>query len=227
VDPDDPITKLFEKFLNENLFKLKALGDFRNWYVINHQEIILREDKPAPLDIGLELLRAAYLYAGREKEIPDWLVSERIPETQLVESIQESDVIIKSALEKYTNEQVVKAMPIWRQENPEFSLPKTITQRFIKLMQSDLLPDVKFNKKSEILIGKGILNELYRHAVNKDQLTDLSSLANYMGGEYRKSDGRMYVAITESKLNDYFNTVIDDQKKIDDNFRESGSPGSL
>jgi hypothetical protein len=220
VSPDDPITKLFETFLNENLFKLKALGDFRNWYVINHQEIILGENKPKPLNIGLELLRAAYSYAGREGEIPEWLVSERIPETQLVESIQESDVIIKSGLGKYINEQVIKAIPVWRQENPEFELPKTITKRFIKLVKFDLLPDVKFNKNSEILISKGILIELYRHGVSKDQLTDLKSLANYMNGEHRKSDGRMYVAITESKLNDYFNTVIDDQKKID---RFSGS----
>jgi hypothetical protein len=223
IDPEDPRTKIFEKFLGENLRKLKALGDFRNSHVMNNQEIIFNENKPKPLDIGLEILKAAYSYAG--KKIPEWLVRERIPETQLVESIQENDVIIKSAFEKYVNEQVVKAISVWRQEDDRFELPKTISKRFVKLIESDLLPDVKFNKSLEILISKGILIELYRHGVKKDQLTDLKSLANYMGGDYRKNN-KIFVVVTEARLNDYFNTVVDEQLKIDANYANNGSNGS-
>ena len=31
----------FDKFLDENLDRLGALGDFRNWYVMNNQDLIL------------------------------------------------------------------------------------------------------------------------------------------------------------------------------------------
>jgi hypothetical protein len=69
---DDPRTKVFEEFLRVNLPRLKALGDFRNWHIMNHQAELLDESRPEPLDLGLNILKEAFLFCG--KNIPQWLI---------------------------------------------------------------------------------------------------------------------------------------------------------
>ena len=69
---NDAKAQEFKEFLRINLPRLKALGDFRNWYVMNNQQEIIDEKRPLPLDLGLKILRAVFDYGG--KEIPAWLV---------------------------------------------------------------------------------------------------------------------------------------------------------
>ena len=44
----DPVAIAFKEFLRKNLKRGKALGDFRNWFIMNNQETILDEARPAP-----------------------------------------------------------------------------------------------------------------------------------------------------------------------------------
>ena len=51
---DDSKALEFKEFLRLNLDRLKALGDFRNWYIINNQDTILDEKRLPSLDLGLK-----------------------------------------------------------------------------------------------------------------------------------------------------------------------------
>ena len=108
---DDPDAIKFREFLRTDLKWLKALGDFRNWYIINHQAEILDDRRPPPLDLGYNILKEAYKMVGREA--PEW-TGYRLPENQLQESMEDNTVLVKRAFEKYIDEQVNRAVPIWR-----------------------------------------------------------------------------------------------------------------
>ena len=76
---DNPKAIEFKGFIRINLKRLKALGDSRNWYIMNYQQEILDdESRPLPLDLGYKILEEAYKATG--KIIPEWL-SLRLPET--------------------------------------------------------------------------------------------------------------------------------------------------
>ena len=68
---NDPVALGFKEYLRMNLKRLKALGDFRNWFIMNNQELILDESRPLPLDLGFKILSEAYKAAGRI--MPEWL----------------------------------------------------------------------------------------------------------------------------------------------------------
>jgi hypothetical protein len=80
------------------------LGDFRNWYVMNHQEEVLSavyEEKMILLDLGSKILAAAYEYSG--VPIPDWLKTRRLPQNQMENSFVDNRVAIKNAFETLIN----------------------------------------------------------------------------------------------------------------------------
>ena len=87
--------------MRTDLKRLKGLGEFRNWYIVNHQEEILDEARPLALDLGLKILSEAYKAVGNK--MPEWLKL-RLPENQLQESIGDNTVIVKRAFEKYIDE---------------------------------------------------------------------------------------------------------------------------
>ena len=157
----------------DNLPRLKALGDFRNWYVMNNQQEIIDEKRPLPLDLGLKILRAVFDYGG--KEIPAWLVEQRLSENQLEESIQDNDVIVKRAFEKYIDEQVKTAILLWREKleyENKVDIPNQISERLVKLVQSNLLPDMRFSDRNlAVIIKTGILTELHSRGVSQRPVT--------------------------------------------------------
>jgi hypothetical protein len=195
----------FKEVLRVNLSRLKTLGDFRNWYVMNHQEEFLDEKRAEPLELGLKILKEAFTFCG--KKIPQWLVEERLPENQLEESMQDNDVIVKRAFEKYIDEQFNKAIQFWKSQlaiGETIQIPKDISDRLVKLAESNVLPDIKYTRNFEVIIRKGILTELYNHGVTKDQLPNLRALSDYMQADYRQSHSKMVVAATVAKLSKYF-----------------------
>ena len=62
-----------------------------------------------------------------------------------------------------------------------------------------------------IAIDTGILSELYRYGITKEQLSNLKALADYMGAKYHKSDGKMIVEITNEQLRMYFGEEEEDK----------------
>lgn len=185
----DPIAKEFSEFLLNNLHRLKLLGQFRNWHVMttmNNQSI---QDK----ELGFNLIVKAYEYAGIC--MPEWF-NLKLSENQLEESLSDGSVDVKSAFEAHITNSFDRFLPIWRIENPELKgvkLEKSTTDRLAKLLDSNRLPDIKRNMTNNIMIYKGILAELYRLGVTKDQLPNLRALSDYMSAEYTRDRHGYYV----------------------------------
>ena len=52
---DDEAAIKFKEFLRTDLGRLRDLGDFRNWFIMNNQELFLDEAKrPLPLDLRIK-----------------------------------------------------------------------------------------------------------------------------------------------------------------------------
>ena len=85
----------FEEFIRVNLKRLKALGNFRNSYIMYHRTILDPETRPALLDLGLKILEEAYAFTGQK--LPDW-IKLRLPENQLEESIEDNRVIVEKSI---------------------------------------------------------------------------------------------------------------------------------
>ena len=77
----------------------------------------------------------------------------------------------------------------------------------MKLIDSNLLPDIKRAQNKDMIIYRGILAELYKYGVTTDQLPNLKALADYIGGKYRKSHGNKVVVCTAVQLAEYFDKI--------------------
>lgn len=134
-----PRPQEFKEFLPNNLHRLKALGQFRNWLVMttmNNEDIQQKE-------LGLYLIVKAYEYAG--VSMPEWF-KQKLSENQLEESLSDGSVDVRRALEAYITNSFDRFLPIWRIENPELKgvkLEKNTTDRLAKLLDSNRLPDIK------------------------------------------------------------------------------------
>ena len=98
--------------------------------------------------------------------------------------------------ETYIDVNFRNALSYWqRTETPEdvLLLPKETSSRLVKLIDSNLLPDIKRSQHGDIIIRKGILVELYRCGVTSEQLPNLNALADYMKARFRKAHGNKVV----------------------------------
>ena len=152
------------------------------------------------LDLGLKILSEAYKSCWQQNARMVKVKTTREPKLQ--ESIEDNTVIVKRAFEKYIDESLNSPLlSFWRlndsgKEISTIESFSTISYRIWQLADSNLLPDIKITRNAEIIIRKGILVELYKHGVTRDQLPTLKSLADYMNASYRKSDGNKVVAST-------------------------------
>ena len=62
------------------------------------------------------------------------------------------------------------------EEDDVLPLPKVTSSRLVKLIDSNLLPDIKRSPSKDIIIRKGLLVELYKHGVTREQLPNLKAL---------------------------------------------------
>jgi hypothetical protein len=222
INDRDTKAKQFREFMRLNLSRLNALGIYRNWWIMTNQSEILDEKKSVPpLDLGLKILKAAFDYVNMK--IPQWLLEERLPEDELQESMEDNHIIVKRSFEKYIDQQLNAAIPIWRSKlvgEDKINIPNDISDRLIQLAKSNILPDIKYTRNFEVIIRKGILEELYSYGVTAKQLPNLKALADYMRTSYRKSNGKAVVAASVAKLTAYFDEVGDEENSGE--FGESG-----
>jgi hypothetical protein len=118
-------------------------------------------------------------------------------------------VIIKRAFETYIDLNSKNALSYWYKEDPKedgLKLPKEITSRLAKLVDSNLLADIKRERKTaEIYITKGILVELYKYGLTPEQLPNLPTLHHCIEvSRYKKRDGYWVVYCNVSQLERYF-----------------------
>ena len=180
---DDPEAIKFREFMRTNLKKLNALGDFRNWYIINHQAEILDDKRPPPLDLGYKILMEAYKMVG--KEVPDGLATGYL-KTNCRNLWRITPYLSKGRSKSTSTNRLTEPVPIWRAKlarEQVLELSEFISYRLQKLAESNFLPDIKWvvkKGKSEFRISRGILGELYRCGVTRDQCPNLRALADYL-----------------------------------------------
>ena len=209
--PNDQESIDCKEFMRTNLGRLRSLGNFRNWYVMNHQDYILDDKRKPPLDLGFEILTKAYEYVG--KEVPIWL-SLRLPQNQLEQAVQDNALLVKHAFIKYINDRYGKAVSIWKAASHEFGFQEDVSYRLKQLGISNLITDVKIKIETKdgiegfrAIIGRGILEEIYDKGISHDQCPNLRQLADYMGvgpDNYRKIHGCMKIDADCKTLFEYF-----------------------
>lgn len=207
---DDPQAVEFRQFIATEFDKLYHLGDFRNWYIINHQDLILsaiNEESTPMLDLGMKILMAAYQYAGLP--IPDWF-SRRLAQNQLENSLVDNKVAIKNAFETLINVNLknFNKYDIFDQSH----IQDAVSNRVFNLIDGKKLPYMKRSKKDQnrVIINTGILSELYRHGVTKDQLPNLKALADEMDGIYSRDDYGAILKLTTDQIREFFDTIKGD-----------------
>jgi hypothetical protein len=207
---DDPQAVEFRQFIATEFDKLYHLGDFRNWYIINHQDLILsaiNEESTPMLDLGMKILMAAYQYAGLP--IPDWF-SRRLAQNQLENSLVDNKVAIKNAFETLINVNLknFNKYDIFDQSH----IQDAVSNRVFNLIDGKKLPYMKRSKKDQnrVIINTGILSELYKHGVTKDQLPNLKALADEMGGIYSRDDYGAILKLTTDQIREFFDTIKGD-----------------
>lgn len=149
--------------LLQSLDKLHTLGQFRNKFIMDNQQLIL-DKKITPLEKAKKILIAAYESA--QLLVPCWLIRKQLEQNHLEESIEDNSVLIKRAFETYIDVNFRSGLAFWQrteapEDKPILKLPEQISLRLVKLVDSNLLADIKRAKNSDIIIHKGILVELY------------------------------------------------------------------
>ena len=87
-------------------------------------------------------------------------------------------------------------------------IPNQISERLVKLVQSNLLPDMRFSDRNlAVIIKTGILTELHSRGVSKDQLPNLKALADYMNADYRTNQGKRVIIADKAQLSAYFDEM--------------------
>ena len=132
------------------------------------------------LDLGTKILAAAYQHVGLA--MPDWLKTRRLPQNQMESSFVDSMVAIKNAFETLINVNLKNFNKLDKFE--ESDIKQSVANRVANLLDGRMLPYIKRSSSDDnkVLINTGILAELYKYGVTRDQLPNLKALADVMGG---------------------------------------------
>jgi hypothetical protein len=198
--------KQFDDLLMSEGYKLLALGLFRNKFIMEHQDLIL-DKKLTPFDKARKIIIAAYEAAGIL--VPCWLMRKQLEQNQLEESIADNKVIIKRAFETYIDVNFRNALNYWHRDDPKqdgLELPTQISDRLAKLVDSNLLPDIKRSQRTnELCITRGVLAELYKYGLAPEQLPNLPALHHCIeGSRYKIRSGHWVIYCNASQLERYF-----------------------
>jgi hypothetical protein len=197
----------FDALLSQ-LEKLHELGRFRNKFIMDNQQLIL-DKKLTPFEKARKILLAAYEAA--EMLVPCWLMTKQLEQNHLEESIIDAKEAVLNAFENM----IIDKMKNLRGINELEKYPDAYL-RFDHLISNELLPFAKKLKEKgqsdeytdRIAINSGILTELYKYGITKEQLSNLKALADCMKAKYCKSHGKIVLEINEKELEGYFGKEI-------------------
>ena len=122
-----------------------------------------------------------------------------------METIEDAKAAVRSAFENM----IIEKIKNLKGTNDLTNYSKS-SDRFVNLVDNNMLPFAKRLKDKDksytenIAIGSGILSEIYKYGVSKEQLSNLKALADYMGGKHHKSDGKNVIEISINGLCTYF-----------------------
>jgi hypothetical protein len=153
---------------------------------------------------------SSYEHAGIP--MPDWLKTRRLPQNQLESSFVDNRVAIKNAFETLIN---VNLKNFNKHDIFEEShIREAVSNRVANLLDGKKLPYLNRSRSDEnrVIINTGILNELYKYGVTRDQLPNLKALADVMNGEYSRNENGMIIKVSMDQISNYFDKVEGDDK---------------
>jgi hypothetical protein len=215
--------KIFENEMRPRLKKLKALGDFIAWYILNNE---LKED---PWKMAVEVLEEAYKYA--DMKMPQWLYPSQDEEYRASEEIVYEDIRerIRNYFIKKINEEFNKFVGRIIVEKPEGLSYRyeykdrketDLKDRLMIVLQQKLIPWMMYRQDKEgriiIIITTGLMDDLTPLI---GDIGGLKSVAELLGWEYDRKFSYRVKEKGEEKVKN--NSVI----KINlDDFLEFLSP---
>jgi hypothetical protein len=67
------------------------------------------------------------------------------------------------------------------------------------------------NDENKVITYTGILPELYKYGVTRDQLPNLKALADSMNAEYSRDEKGAIIKVTMNQISNYFDTIEGDE----------------
>jgi hypothetical protein len=207
-----------------NLSKLHVLGQSRNKFVMNNQQIIL-DKKLSPFEKARIILKAIYEYADN-RQIPEWFNKE-LEQTLLEDSISDSKEAIISVFESMVIDKTRNLIGVKAFETDEYGVCKSCYDRFYILVSLKLLPFCKVAKgktthepTDDYAFGSGIVDELCRYGITSEQLPNLKAFSDIFGGEVIKSHGKKIAKVSKANLQTIFDADVEietvNQKRMAD-----------
>jgi hypothetical protein len=140
-------------------------------------------------------------------EIHTWLVEKQIEQNHLEESIIDAKEAVRCAIENM----IIDKLKTLKGINDLTAYTKS-SDRFQTLVANNMLPFARRIKEQGtgdkytdcIAVDTGILTELYKYEITKEQLSNLKALADYMGGSWKRSDSKTIIEISNKQLRSYF-----------------------
>jgi hypothetical protein len=94
----------------------------------------------------------------------------------------------------------------------ESHIKESVTNRVANLLDGRNLPYMKRSRHDEnkIIINTGILAELYKCGVTRDQLPNLKALADVMNAGYSRNENGSVIKVTMAQISEYFDSAQGD-----------------
>jgi hypothetical protein len=203
--PDDRLAIEYKNFLAANLHRERALGHFRNKFIMDNQALIL-DKRLTPFQKARMIWKA--IYQSARLGMPDWLLNNQLEQTHMRESVEDSKGSIRSALESLIIEKC-RSLDNEILRTPGYET----TDRLVLLVDRKLVPYIKKLLSKDytyFLFYRPIILELRdRFGVTKDQLPNLKALVDFIPGSVSIQHNGYWTAKTSlAKLQEYFGEKV-------------------
>jgi len=191
----------FEKLLNQRIAELKGLGDFAANYILEHQDLILLDDKNRKDWNEIAKLILYEMYKNADRKPPEWIECKIDNEIQFQENKEEIDLILRSFFINKINETYIRYHKSIDPSTSINGINQPFDYRLNFCLENNLIPFLNTNSNGDIIITSDLIQELKNHRIyGISSLQEVSNIIN--GFEYgqKKLAGRNVRAAFGSKI---------------------------
>jgi hypothetical protein len=149
----------FEKLLNR-VSELKILGDFASNYILEHQDLILLDDKNRKDWDEIAKLVLYEMYKIVEIKPPEWIEYKIDNEIQFQENKEEMDLVLRNFLITKINEAYCKYYKSIADTKYIDGINQPFDFRLNFCLKHNLIPFINENSNAEIIITSDLIQEL-------------------------------------------------------------------
>jgi hypothetical protein len=193
----------YKKWLASNLKKLHVLGQFRNKFVMEHQDIIL-DTELTPFEKSIRIWTAIYesnsSFGSNNKKLPEFF-NKQLDEHQMADSIEDRKSDISNALQAWI---VDKCSILDKSDDKILNRYTDSSYRLAQLIDRKLVPYVRRDNDENVVFFRKIVIDLQNDYGLKH--IDLSILSDVIpNARYGKlEDGYKVVKCSMKNLEEFF-----------------------